>query len=60
MKDSVLGLLRHLLTFGGGILISKGILDEGTALELVGGIVTVVGGAWSIYDKLYRDKTTEV
>lgn len=60
MKDSILGLLRHLLTFGGGILVTKGIVDEGTATELVGGLITVIGGAWSIYDKMTRDETTEV
>ncbi len=55
MKLSILGLIRHLLTFGGGILVAKGVVDEGTATELVGALVTVIGGAWSIYDKMTRD-----
>jgi hypothetical protein len=51
--ESILGLIRHLLTFGGGILVSKGLIEDAATMEtLVGAVVTVVGGAWSIYDKV--------
>jgi hypothetical protein len=30
-KEQLLGILRHTLTFVGGILITKGIIDEATA-----------------------------
>ena len=34
-KDQVLGILRHTLTFVGGILITKGLIDETTATEII-------------------------
>ncbi len=50
-KDQILGIVRHGLTFIGGILIMKGVLDESTSQEVIGGIVTLVGTIWSIIDK---------
>lgn len=52
--DSILGLLRHLLTFGGGIAVAKGYTDEATATSLIGAVVTLIGGAWSIWEKISR------
>jgi flagellar motor component MotA len=50
-KEKVLGLLRHTLTFVGGILISKGLVDETMLAEVVGAFVTIVGGVWSVLVK---------
>lgn len=47
-KDQVLGLIRHVLTFAGGILVSKGILDEGMVVEAVGAVIGLIGTVWSI------------
>lgn len=51
--------LRHLLTFGGGLLITKGYAstDEvsqgvGAILELIGAIMTLSGVIWSIRHKM--------
>ena len=46
-QTQILGLIRHILTFGGGVLVAKGILDEGVATELVGALITLIGGVWS-------------
>lgn len=46
---SVLGVLRHILTFGGGFLVTKGIADEGTVQEIVGATITIIGFLWSIF-----------
>ena len=46
-KEQVLGIVRHVLTFGGGWLVAKGILDEGTVLEIVGAVITILGAVWS-------------
>ncbi len=54
--ESILGLLRHLLTFGGGFLVAKGLVDETTMAELVGAGITVIGGVWSIYNKAQAAK----
>jgi hypothetical protein len=42
-KLSILGIARHLLTFGGGIAVAKGIVDEGIVTELVGAVITILG-----------------
>jgi len=46
-KNEVLGLIRHVLTFGGGYAVASGVIDEGTAMEIVGGIMTLIGAIWS-------------
>lgn len=51
MKDQVLGLIRHALTFVGGVIVAKGLVDEGMFQEVLGGIMTLVGAIWSIASK---------
>ena len=50
-KEQVLGIIRHTLTFVGGILIMKGIIDEGTVQEIIGGVITLTGTIWSVVYK---------
>lgn len=50
-KEQVLGIIRHTLTFVGGIIVMKGIIDEATVTEIIGGVVTLVGTIWSVVDK---------
>ena len=50
-KDQVLGLVRHILTFAGGILIAKGLVTDAMTNELVGSIISLVGVVWSIVSK---------
>lgn len=50
-KQAILGVVRHILTFGGGILVSKGTIDEATMLEAVGAIITITGIIWSVRQK---------
>ena len=49
--ESILGVIRHILTFGGGVLVSKGTLDQTMMLEGVGAIITLIGIVWSIRQK---------
>ena len=51
MKEQVLGLIRHALTFVGGIIIAKGYIDEALTAELIGGVMTLVGAIWSVASK---------
>lgn len=51
MKETVLGVIRHILTFVGGYMVAKGIIDEAASVELIGGLVTVIGAVWSIFSK---------
>lgn len=47
--EKVSGLIRHILTFGGGYLVAKGWVDEKTMLEVVGAAITIFGAVWSWY-----------
>lgn len=47
-KTQVLGVIRHILTFGAGFLIAKGKLDASGAESIIGGLLAVVGGVWSV------------
>jgi hypothetical protein len=50
-KEQVLGIIRHVITFAGGILVVKGLVDEAMVQEVLGGILGLVGTVWSIVDK---------
>lgn len=50
-KEQFLGIVRHSLTFIGGILVMKGVVDDALLNELVGGVITLAGTIWSIVDK---------
>lgn len=50
-REVVLGVIRHSLTFAGGILVAKGILEHGLLTEIVGGVMTAIGGIWSVISK---------
>jgi len=50
-KNQWIAIIRHTLTFLGGVLITQGVLDEKMAIELSGAVITLVGGIWSVIDK---------
>lgn len=50
-KEQILGVVRHLLTFFGGILVTKGLIDETIVTEVIGGISTLIGAVWSFIAK---------
>lgn len=50
-KEQVLGIIRHTLTFVGGILIARGLVDETTVTEIIGGVITLTGTVWSVIAK---------
>jgi len=54
-KDQILGLIRHGLTFVGGILVTYGVTDEATIATISGSAVSLVGIIWSAFIK---QKTT--
>lgn len=47
-KTQILGIIRHVLTFGGGFLVAKGIVDESTVSQVVAAVITVVGAILSV------------
>ncbi len=55
-KDTILAIIRHLLTFGGGLLSAKGLTDSGEVEAASGALITLVGVVWSIFEKRARAK----
>lgn len=50
-KEQLLGIVRHTITFIGGILVMKGIVEDSMIQEILGGVTTLVGAIWSIVVK---------
>ncbi len=50
-KEQVLGIIRHALTFVGGVFVMRGLVDETIVTEIVGGVITLTGAIWSIVAK---------
>lgn len=50
-REQVLGILRHTLTFVGGIIVAKGLVEEAVVTEIIGGVLTLTGAIWSIVTK---------
>jgi hypothetical protein len=49
--DMIGGLIRHLLTFGGGFLVTNGTITEPDLQTAIGGIIAIGGVLWSIVTK---------
>ena len=47
-KEQVLGIIRHTLTFVGGVLVIKGLSSEAAVSETIGAVMTAVGLLWSV------------
>lgn len=50
-KEQVLGIVRHVLTFGSGFVIAKGWVDESVAGEAITALVGLTGVLWSFFSK---------
>ncbi len=50
-QEQILGIIRHVLTFVGGIAIAKGVIDEAMFTQISGAIVTLIGSIWSVISK---------
>jgi hypothetical protein len=50
-KEQILGIIRHTFTFVGGILITKGLIDESVFETINGSLLTLIGSIWSVIQK---------
>lgn len=53
-RESILSIVRHILTFGGGFVVAKGWIDSVTLQSGIGAVVTIVGVVWGVADKKAR------
>lgn len=58
-KEQIMGIVRHVLTFVGGVVITKGLVSEELTMEITGGLMTLVGALWSIISKNKTEEVTE-
>lgn len=50
-KEAVMGVVRHIMTAGGGYFVGQGLLTQDALMQIVAGVVTLVGVLWSIRNK---------
>lgn len=50
-QEQFLGVVRHVLTAAGGILIAQGLVQDGMWTELTGATLSLVGVLWSFLSK---------
>lgn len=51
MNENLSSLIRHTLTFIGGIYVAKGVISVGLSEELVGLAMSVIGMVWGQLSK---------
>lgn len=54
-KDQFLGVIRHIVTFVGGVMVARGKLDA-TSVETIAGIVSTIAGL--VLSFIAPEKTT--
>lgn len=50
-REMIFGLLRHLLTLAGGVLVTRGYFDEAMLQTVIGAIIAMVTAGWSVVEK---------
>jgi hypothetical protein len=55
-QDQIFGIIRHVLTTLGGVAVTKGWVDEESALELTGLVMSAIGFVWSFWVKRKSDQ----
>jgi hypothetical protein len=50
-KEQILSIVRQVLTATGAILITTGLINDAVYYELIGTIMTLISGIWSVIDK---------
>jgi hypothetical protein len=50
-KEQIQGIVRHVLTFVGGILVFQGVIEESILNEVIGAAISLAGVIWSIFAK---------
>jgi len=55
-QETILGILRHILTSAGGCLVADGVVSQSQLNEGVGAIVILIGIGWSIYNKVQHKR----
>lgn len=57
IRDTVLGVVRHLATTGAGYLAAQGIISGDQKDSVIGSVLFLAGVGWSAYQKWGQHKT---
>jgi hypothetical protein len=49
--EQITGIIRHILTTVGGVLISTGVAEKDQVELIAGGVAALIGVAWSWFSK---------
>lgn len=58
-SENIQAVVRHSLTFIGGIAVNYGWIDEQNVVLMAGAIATLAGVAWSVWQKNRQNSTVE-
>ena len=50
-KQAILGIVRHVLTFGGGVMPQNGLASGEEVTTGISAVVTLIGVIWSVMSK---------
>jgi hypothetical protein len=50
-KENIYSLIRHTLTFVGGLLVLKGTIEESVSEQIIAGVMTLIGLIWGQVEK---------
>jgi hypothetical protein len=50
-QSQMIGIIRHVLTFIGGILVTDGTINSTTENQIIGSLMALIGLIWSIVTK---------
>lgn len=50
-KEQVMGIVRHILTAGGGYFAASGVVAQDEVTTIVSGLIALVGVIWSVVAK---------
>jgi hypothetical protein len=50
-KEQIFGIIRHVFTSVGGIVVAQGYISDNMFAELSGAVLTLIGVIWSIVSK---------
>ena len=50
-KEKWYSVIRHTLTFVGGIMVMKGLVEESIADQIIAGVMTLIGLVWGQVEK---------
>lgn len=50
-KDQFLGIVRHIITAAGGIVVTLGIMGDDAVSQISGAVLTLAAMGWSVWEK---------